>query len=257
MIAHWTIDGVYQHLSIPHSCLLGKRIFKKHFYEHGQLDAADRKAFAEDIESIEWRYTLKPSTINIPRFDDDVHEYLEIAVVQVTLTNKRRTSRIAQVMQKTIPYPLLLLFTCEDQIAFNAAEKRINRADAGKMVVEAIYDTGWMPLGALSDAQKAFLADFSAKGFSYQNLFAFYQDMVKRIVALNCAAHTGQYVLDSSDGRTAMDRLEALREIEKLQQEQAEIRNKLKKEKNLGTQVRLNMQIRRIKDRIATITADL
>jgi hypothetical protein len=48
-------------------------------------------------------------------------------------------------------------------------------------------------------------------------------------------------------------RLESLQELERLQQEQMEYRNKLKKEKNMGSQVGLNIQIKKISDRIEEI----
>jgi hypothetical protein len=48
-----------------------------------------------------------------------------------------------------------------------------------------------------------------------------------------------------------------LKQVEKLYQEKSEIQGKLKKEKNLGTQVQLNTRIKMIKDRIEAIKADL
>ena len=106
MTTAMTLEQFYQNMAVPENCALGKRIYKKQFYENGQLNAADKKAFAEDIEGIEWRYTLKPATMNISRFEDDTHEYLEIAILQVLLTAIERTARIAAAMQKAIPYPV-------------------------------------------------------------------------------------------------------------------------------------------------------
>ena len=45
--------------------------------------------------------------------------------------------------------------------------------------------------------------------------------------------------------------------MDKLQQERPETRNKLKKEKNLGTQVSLNTRIKQLSDRIAAIRTEL
>ena len=130
------VKAFYGNLAVPDSCLLGKRVFKKHFYEHGKLNAADKRTFVEDIDSIEWRYTLKPSTVNIPRFKNENYEYLELAILRVALTSRTRYKRIAEVMQKAIPYPLLILFNWKDdsdeQVALNIADKRINRADSNK-----------------------------------------------------------------------------------------------------------------------------
>ncbi len=252
-----SIDNFYANLGLPEACSLGKRLFKKQFYEHGQLVAADKKAFVEDIEGIDWSYTLKPSTINIPKLEDDTHEYLEIAVLQVVLTAIERHARIASFIQKAIPYPLLIVFVRGPHMAVHAADKRINRADANKIVVEASYDTGWIDTSAPSAAQDAFLSDFRATNFSYRNLYDFYQDAVGRIIALNCAAHSGQYVPPNETTKPKADRLEALQQMEKLHQERVETRNKLKKEKNLGTQVNLNTRIKQLSDSIEAIRKEI
>lgn len=254
------IDQFHDNLAVPEACHLGKRLFKKQFYEHGQLGATDKKAFVEDIDSIEWRHTIKPSTINIPKLEDDAHEYLEIAILQVMLTAADRHARIASVIQKAIPYPLLVVFVCGSRLAITAADKRINRADANKIVTEGSYDTGWIDLAAPDAAQAAFLADFRVTNFSYRNLYDFYQDAVARIIALNCAVHTGRYALQAEAEKTSKgktERLEALRQIEKFHQERRELRNKLRKEKNLGSQVSLNTKIKQLSDRIEAARDEL
>lgn len=248
MTTAMTLVQFYQTMAVPEPCVLGKRIYKKQFYENGQLNATDKKAFVEDIEGIEWRYTLKPSTINISKFEDDTLEYLEVAVLQVLLSTIERSTRIAAAIQKAIPYPLLIIFACGNQLALNAAEKRINRADSNKIVAETTHDTGWISLDAPEPWQAEFLADFCVSNFSYRNFLDFYQDMARRIVALNCAAHTGRYSLSADNSDSATDRVEALRQLERLSQERVEIRNKLKKEKNMGTQIRLNTRIKKITD---------
>ena len=252
-----TLKEFYQNMAVPESCALHKRIFKKHFYENGKLNATDKKAFSEDIKTIEWRYTLKPSTINIPRFEDDQHEYLEIAILQIDLNSRKRAGRIAQVVQKTIPYPLIIIFECGGHMALNLAEKRINRADSNKIVTETFYDTNWIDLEALKPWQQDFLKDFCIKNFSYRDLYAFYQDVLKRIIALNCAELSERYSLESGNGLQSEDRAKSLKEIEKLQQEQGEIRNKLKSEKNMGTKVQLNTQMKKVNDRIEAIKREL
>lgn len=252
-----SVEDFYENLAVPDACALGKRVFKKQFYEHGQLGAADRKAFVEDIEAIDWSYTLKPSTINIPKLEDDAHEYIEIAMLEVTLGAAERHARIAAVIQKAIPYPLLIVFVNGSNLAINAADKRINRADANKIVVETIYDTGWIDTSAPSAEQDSFLSDFRVTNFSFRNLFDFYQGAIYRIISLNCATHSGRYVPPGANTKPKADRLEVLRQMERLHQERAEVRNKLKKEKNLGTQVDLNTRVKQLTDRIEAIRKDI
>ena len=62
---------------------------------------------------------------------------------------------------------------------------------------------------------------------------------------------------EPSNVRPKADRLAALREMEKLHQDRVETRNKLKKEKNLGSQVSLNTRIKQLNDRIEAIRNEL
>lgn len=252
-----TIEDFYCNLAVPESCYLGKRLFKKHFYENGQLNVRDKKTFKEDIDFIEWKYTLKPSTINIQNFEDDTHEYLEVALIQVRLSSDTRHVRIAEVIQKAIPYPVVIVFSYGSSIALNVGMKRINRADSNKMVVESYHDTGWISLESPEDWQGRFLDDLQVKSLSFQNFFQFYQDIAERITAYNCAVHTGAYSLVSSGQEEGMDRGEALKELERLERELTELRNKLKKEKNLGDQVQLNTKSKQLKDRMNAIKTEI
>ena len=76
------------------------------------------------------------------------------------MTTIERSARIAAAIQKAIPYPLLIIFNSGDRLALNAAEKRINRADSNKIVVETIHDTGWISMSTPESWQSDFLTDF-------------------------------------------------------------------------------------------------
>ncbi|NOX25434.1 MAG: DUF4391 domain-containing protein [Deltaproteobacteria bacterium] len=258
----------YEKLAIPDSCYLGKRVFKKLFYENTRFNATDKKTFRNDVETIEWRYTLKPETINISRYEDDEREYFEVAVIQVTLKEPKRYRRIAQIIQRAIPYPLLIVFRHGAAIALSVAAKRINRADREKILTEELQETHWLNLENLLDYEKEFLEKFGITNYSYNNFYEFYNDLTDRITTLNCAVHTGCYSLTTEGTETCEkaghyntsetgNRLKRLQELERLQQEKAELRNRLKKEKNMGTQVELNTQVKKISDQIKSITSQL
>jgi len=265
------LNLLYEKLKIPESCYLSRKIFKKHFYEL-DLNATDKKALSQDIEKITWAYTLKPETINISQYTDAEREYLEIAVIEVLLKSPKRRKRIGEIIQRAIPYPVLLIFVHADEAALNVAEKRINRSDSSKIMVEEVHETAWLAPEKADDWLHEFLNDFCITNFSFHNFYDFYQDMVQRIIALNCAIHTGRYHLSRNDQgcqetrekaaafvvpSETSSRLEMLQELEKLQQERDETCNQAKKEKNLGTQVQLNTRIKQLTDRIEAIRAEL
>lgn len=238
----------YDYMAIPEKCLLNKPLFKKLFQEHADLDITDKKALKDDIDKIRWVYTLKPSTLNIEPYRDDVREYDEIAIIQIDVTSAARAQRIATFVNKAIPYPVMLVFSFADTIAISVADKRINQADKSKWVIEDAWITAWFNPDAPNEAQQKFMQDLTIKSLSFVNFYAFYTDIKNRIIALNTADRSGSYSLTSGDG--AINRAEALRELDKLEQEKTELQNKLAKEKQMGRQVEMTTRIKKYADQI-------
>ncbi|ATS51872.2 DUF4391 domain-containing protein [Xanthomonas citri pv. phaseoli var. fuscans] len=235
---------------------MNKPVFKKLFLENGVLDIADKTSLKDDIDKIRWLYTLKPGTINVAAYVDSERDFSEIAVLQVELTSDKRLKRIATFIQRSIPYPLILLFTQENQVCLSVSDKRINQADKEKWVIEDPLYTDWIDLAAPTAAQAAFLEDCTINSFSFVNFLSFYISLSERVIAINCAAHSGRYernVTENIENKPNESRLERLRELEKLNLQKTEIANKLKKEMQMGRQVELNVKIKQINDAIEKI----
>ncbi len=242
------LASFYENFSIPDSCRSGSRVSKKLLQENAKLSATDKKAISEDIESIHVHYEVAPETINIPSYEDDTREYLKVFVLQVVLRSPRYFKRIGEIVQRAIPSPVLVVFSHGEELALNAAEKRINQADRSQLVVERFHDTGWLDAAALTPWQASFLEDFIAMRFSYANYWAFYSAMVDRIVALNCAEFSREYTLDPKT--TGPSRVDALNELRKLHADQEKTRNTLKKETQFNRQVDLNMKLKELEQAI-------
>ncbi len=101
---------VIDFLNIPSSCKVDKPIFKKQFYDNASLNSKDKELFAGVIDKIVWRYCLKPETINILPHKDKTRDYSEIEVIEVTLKEEKGLRRIAEIIMRSIPYPILLVF---------------------------------------------------------------------------------------------------------------------------------------------------
>lgn len=242
------IQTFYDRMAIPEKCLLNKPLFKKLFQEHADLDITDKKALKDDVDKIRWVYTLKPTTVNIAAYSDDVREYDEVAIIQIDLTSANRAQRIAAFVNKAIPYPIVLVFSFADTIALSVADKRINQADKSKWVVEDIWLTEWFNPDAPNEAQQKFMHDIAMKNLSFVNFYAFYTDIKNRVIALNTAEKSGSYALTSGD--ETLSRAEALRELEQLEQDKTELQNKLAKEKQMGRQVEMTTKIKQYADQI-------
>ena len=257
-----TFDSFLQYLDILKSCELNKPVYKKLFLGNGVLDATDKKSLKEDVNRVRWLYTLKPSTINIAPFNDSVREYPEVAILHVELSSPNRINRISHFINRSIPYPLVLLFTQNIKglysLAISLADKRINQADKEKWVIEDSIHSDWIELSNQNDTEAKFLASLSMSNLPFKNFWVFYQALMERVIAINCAGHSGAFKLDDvSQKSLSSGRLDKLRELEKLGIQKAGIANKLKIEKQMGRQVDLNTQVKNINDKITQIKGNL
>jgi hypothetical protein len=242
-------------MSIPAACELNKPVFKKMFLENGDLDATEKKALSNDIERIRWLYTLKPNTINIPKFEDGNVEYQEVAVLQVDLTSPARAKRIASFINKAIPYPLFLIFSHNGTFAVSVANKRINQTDKTKWVIDEEWLTDWISEASPSNIQSKFIDDCALKNLSSLNFYAFYQDVVSRVIALNAASRSGVYEASTRD-KTELRRAQ-LREIAELDRQAAELRTALRQESQFNRKLELNMAIKECRDAIKRLERGL
>ncbi len=257
-----SFNNFIRYLDIPKACELNKPIYKKMFLDNGILDTTDKACLKGDVDKIRWLYTLKPSTINIAPHIDSECEYPEVAVLHVELSNPKRIKRIAHFINRSIPYPLVLLFTHhsdgQDYLAISLADKRINQADKEKWVIEDSIYSGWISFTNQNDHEATFLASLHIGNLPFKNFWIFYQALMERVIAINCAYHSGSFnLVDDNKQQVNQNRLEMLRELEKLDTQKAEITNKLKKEKQMGKQVDLNTQVKNINDKIAQIKSSL
>jgi len=251
------IEALYEKMMIPESCRLGKRVYKKLFHENAKLSATDKKALRDDVDTILWQYTFKPTTIPIQPYEDDQREYQEVALLQVNLKQTGRVNRLAEVVHRAIPYPLFVVFIIDTTCSISLAYKRFSQAAKEAIVAEGFQATAWLDLLNPTENQAAFLESLDISTWPHSHFFAFYRAAMDRVIALACAEHSGHYSLVIPNGLSVDDRVNKLKQVEKLQQEKSEIQGKLKKEKNLGTQVQLNTRIKQITDHIEAIKGKL
>ena len=69
---------------LPAGARVEQRVPKKLLVENGAPTAADKRPINEGIEEAHWLAALKPTTIGVPEYRDDVREYLEIAVLSIS-----------------------------------------------------------------------------------------------------------------------------------------------------------------------------
>ena len=72
-------------LDLPAGSRVDQRVPKKLLLENGARTASDKRIIGDGIEELLWLAALKPTTIGVPDYRDELREYLEIAVLRLTL----------------------------------------------------------------------------------------------------------------------------------------------------------------------------
>jgi hypothetical protein len=231
-------------LDLPYASLVDQRVPKKLLLENGAPTVADKRQINEGIEELLWVAALKPTTIGVPVYRDDAREYLEIAVLRLTLRGAAKATRLVELVHRAVPYPVLLLAQHSEQPGLSAAHKRWSQAEANKTVLEGdVIAVEW---DAERDGKRwPGFGDALALGRQPRStLYALYQGWIDTLLALHAARVTGVFAL-AGDAAHAAARQDALRKYARLEGEIARLRAAAAKERQTPKQVELNLELKR------------
>lgn len=253
------IDTFWEILDLPKSCYLGNRITKKMLLENDSLSVTDKKLITEDLDRLYWQYTLKPETITIAPFKSEDLDYGEIAVLYGVLRNPKRAKRLTEVIQRLIPYPLLLILDNESQLRLSLALKRQNLADKHKLTVELFFDTDWLSENAHKEVINNFLHSLNSKQFSWDNFYTFYLSLVKRVLAFHRAQITGGFFLakQAISYTEILSLQEKITEYQRLSNEIDALRKQASSSKQMGKQIELNTRIHQLQQSTEKLKSNL
>lgn len=212
-------------LGLPKATEFNKRIPKQKFYENINVTPALRRIFIDQIKSIYWRNKIAPSTINL-EVDNDV---TEIEVFEVKLNHVPLDISVLRQMDKEIPYHIIFLLEYEEKYQAWIAYKEKARSGSNAFKVDTYYHTDW------------FLENELILKLNGLNMDTVYENYVRQIAG--DALHT-----------TAANEVESLKEsvnrskqIQLLQKQIDTLRKKIRKEKQLNRQMKLNAELKRLR----------
>lgn len=251
-------EAILAALDLPAGSRVDQRVPKKLLLENGAptAAAADKRYINEGIEELLWLAALKPTTIGVPEYRDDVREYLEVAVLRLTLRAGAKTTRLEELVHRAVPYPVLLLTERAERSGLSAAHKRWSQGEAGKTVLEG--EVVAVELQAALDGERGrVFGDALALGRQPRStLYALYQGWIDTLLALHAARVTGAFTL-ANDAEQAASRYQALAEYARLEGEIARLRAAAAKEKQMPRQVELNLELKRVEAAQAAARAKL
>lgn len=249
-------DALLAALDLPASSRVDQRVTKKLLLENGAPTAADKRHINEGVEELLWLAALKPTTIGVPAYRDEVREYLEIAVLRLALRTGAKVTRLVELVHRAIPYPVLLLTEQGVQPGVSVAHKRWSQGAAGKTVLEGEVLVAEWDADRDGERWPAFLETLALSRQPRTTLHALYQGWIDALLALHAARVTGAFAV-AADAEHAEARRDALREYARLQGEIVRLRAAAAKEKQLARQVELNLQLKRVEATQATVRTKL
>lgn len=260
------ISELVEALHLPASCRVDQRVPKKMLADYGAPTATDRRLLTEGIDELQWIAALKPSTVAIVEHRAEGREYLEVAVlaVQVRATHSKPSQllRLAELVHRAVPYPLLLIQsmassaagmpnsptpTTLSRLAVSLAHKRAAQNEVGKVVLDGeLIQTELLTVeGRAATITAQLLEAMALDRLPHQNLMALYQGWMDCLISAEAARITGRFRLTADTAQAAKQR-EALREYQRLEQEVARLRNQAAKERQIAKQVDLNLALQRL-----------
>ncbi|RHT70132.1 DUF4391 domain-containing protein [Ruminococcaceae bacterium AM28-23LB] len=211
-------------LDFPKSTAFGRRFPKQKFYENLEVPAEVKRLFVEQVKLLTWANKLSSKTMNIA----PGRMVQEIQVFRLTLQGQELDRRVLELMDKQIPYHILFLLERPDGCArLHVTYKEASQSGSNAFQLRQSYHTEWMRPENLSLNLTALDMD------------ALYESVVRQIAG---------DAIDAPQGKSLKEAVEQTQQREKLEKQIAQLKAKMKKEKQLGRQMELRREIRRLEE---------
>ncbi len=205
----------------PPQAAFGRVLPKSKLYEQAKPSRAVRNCFVTQIHQIVWQYKLAPETVNLPSRP----AVPEIEVFSIELKTAELSEDVLRCIDKAIPLPIFFNLNFEGRSKTVAAYKRPSDADAGRWVVEAYFESPWLPAQGKRTTLPLAL-----------DMAGLYEQMLRRLMP-----HPAR------SGETLKDHVARLTDLRDKQTEFSRLEARLLRERQFNRKVELNTQRRILK----------
>lgn len=202
---------------LPEQAYIHRFIPKNKFFEKAVVNTKLKKEFTDKIQKISWEYKLAEGTVGIP----PTNNVEEIQIFEVQLKERDIPKNVLKIIDKSIPYPILYVFTHEGHVAYGITLKGDGE--------QHYYFSSW-------DEKQTFK-------FTGINLERVYQGIVTSFIK-DAGSETKDFkIIVSIDKRK-----------ETIEKEISALKNKIKNEKQFNKKVELNKVLQEKKNDFKFIT---
>lgn len=222
-------------LHLPDRAIAGNKIDKKALYENADLSTNEKRWLKDDVERITWEYRIANDTVNIRGYVDDSVDYSEIQVIRIKLRTGTHARNIADLILKSMPYPLVIIMSHEEKVMIVGAHVHINQNDRSRLTVEEPVRSKWLSI----DDDLLEILNMSSPGPS--DLRQLYTGFINSLMRLNISEERGsETIIEAAASKEVLNKLNIIdRDIKRLTTD-------LRNEDHFNRQVELNGRIKNL-----------
>lgn len=210
-------------IGLPKTTEFNKRIPKQKFYENMNISPALKKIFVERVKIIYWKNKIAASTTNLAPGTN----VTELEVFEVRLNNQEIDENLLRQIDKTIPYHILFLLEYQGKYQAWIGYKEASPSAKNAFKVNGYYHTNWLSGDKLP---------LKLEGL---NLDSVYENFVRQIA--------GDNLTIKSTGEDLKESIERDEKKKMLQKQIDKLQDKIRKEKQLNTQIEMNSELKKLK----------
>lgn len=217
-------------IGLPKSTEFNRRIPKQKFYENISVSPTLKRVFIDHIKVIYWRNKVAATTMNLAAGET----VTELEVFEIKLNGQQLDESVLRQIDKEIPYHILFLLEYDGKYQAWTAYKEAAASGSNAFKVGTYYHTDWLPETELP---------LKVEGLSVDKV---YENFVRQIAgdALRSEASKPESLKES------VERDNRRQELEK---QIAALQTKVRKEKQLNKQVKLNAELKKLRKELEEI----
>ena len=239
---------IQQTLKYPEKCYFNQKLPKKQVYENAGLNTRDKNIFTKNVEEMTLAFYLNTETLNIPPYTDQTRRYTEIAIFEIQLRETTKLNRIADIILRFVPYPILIIFEINEYVKLYASHIREHGSDSSKITLDeenGMIHTDWIKALDPDKITQKLINDLQLENLNNMNFYEFYKDIYNAILTYNGSRLKGQ--------QTTLKPKEIKKILDKKRQLDYQIslyKGQIDEETNFNEQVKTNMKIKKLEKEI-------
>ena len=214
-------------LGLPKTTDFNKRIPKEKFYENLNVTPTVKKCFVDQIKVIYWRNKIASSTTNLAPGTT----VTEIEVFEVRLKTNLLDEAVLRQIDKEIPYHIVFLLEYDGKYQAWTAYKEASTGNTA-FKVNHYYHTDWLTEEEIPLKLEGLNVDTVYENFVYQ-----------------IAGDT----LQANGNESLQDVVERDEKIKNLKKQIEMLQAKIRKEKQLNVQMKLNSELKKLKKELEVL----